>query len=274
MRTTRPPSARVAARAWRGDRFVPGELDIPEETPVAITYNGSTHAVMMATPADLTDFAIGFSLTEGIVDGLDDIDSVEIEDCGEGLEARLWLKADAALRDSRRRRVLLGPTGCGLCGVDSIAQALKPVPRVHSRLRVSPEDLFRAMARVQTAQALNAATHAVHAAALIESDGNLIVREDVGRHNALDKVIGAALQGGVDPKRAVVVLTSRVSMELVQKTARLGAPVIAAVSAPTALALRLAEAAGITVVAVLRRDGFEAFTAPERILEGAMAHGA
>ncbi len=266
-----PPVETVARAAWRNGRFSRGTRHLVEETPVALTYDGTSYAVMMTTPADLHDFAIGFSLSEGVIDSLQDIESLELVDVEDGVEARMWLGPDASKRHTGRRRSILGPTGCGLCGVDSIAEAMKPVPRVENGIVASPKHIIDAMSQVQRAQALHAKTWAVHAAALW-IDGSVVVREDVGRHNALDKLIGAAAADHLPARNGAVLLTSRVSVELVQKTARLGASIIAAVSAPTALAVRVAEAAGITLVAVLRDDGFEIFTHGERILDDADAN--
>lgn len=257
----------VTSLSWREGGSSPTRRSIPEETPVAITYDGSSYAVMMATPTDLEDFAIGFSLFEGVIDSPADIDTLEIVDVEQGVEARIWLKAAAGRRHVGRRRAILGPTGCGLCGVESIAEAMKPLSHIESSLTVCPAKLVAAMARLQAAQELNARTHAVHAAAFWTGGETLIVREDVGRHNALDKIIGAAAREGLDCRNGAILMTSRVSVELVQKTARLGAPVIAAVSAPTALGARLADAAGITLIAIVRPDGFEVFTHPGRLSE-------
>jgi FdhD protein len=266
--------AETAPFIWRGNSFQRGERSVPEETPVALTYDGSTHAVMMATPQDLEDFAIGFSLTEEIIESINDIDSLDIVSLADGVEARLWLKPYASKRHGKRRRQTLGPTGCGLCGVESLAEAVKPARHVHSQLFITPGNLFSAMASLQPTQTLNARTRAVHAAALFDRHGLGEVREDVGRHNALDKLVGAAAKAGIGGGGKAVLLTSRVSVELIQKTARLGAPIVAAFSAPTALALRVAEGAGITVAAILRDDGFEVFTHPERICQEASVHGA
>jgi FdhD protein len=221
---------------------------------------------MMATPSDLADFAVGFSLVEGLVHSLSEIESLDIIEVEGGIEARIWLTPLASARNRRRRRSVLGPTGCGLCGVESIAEVLRPVQRVAGEnFRVSKDELVLAMAELQKQQALHAQTRAVHAAGLWLGQSHLIVREDVGRHNALDKVMGAAASTAISTCEGVVLLTSRVSVELVQKTARLGAPVIAAISAPTALAVKVAEAAGITLVALLRGEDFDVFTVPERI---------
>jgi FdhD protein len=265
------PFAMVAPLAWRAGAFQPVRRSIPEEVPVALTVDGSTYAVMMATPEDLNDFALGFALSEDIIGAPDDIESLEIVDVKGGIEARMWLKPDLSQRERARRRSILGPTGCGLCGAESIAQALKPVRRLSSPLKVSPRELAVGMAMLHSRQNLHARTQSVHAAGLY-AGGRIIVCEDAGRHNALDKVIGAAFRTHIPAREGIVLLTSRVSVELVQKTARLGAPVIAAISAPTALAVRVAKNAGITLAAVLRGEDFEIFTYPERIVEEARAN--
>jgi FdhD protein len=267
-----PTFIEVTPLAWRGGEAQRTRRAIPEEMPIALTFDGSSYAVMMATPTDLEDFAIGFALTEDVIDAASDIESLEIVEAGGGIEARMWLSPSVSQRQRVRRRSIVGPTGCGLCGTESIAQALKPVRTVESAFKVRPAALVQAMAALHGAQALNARTRAVHAAGLY-ADGSLIVREDVGRHNALDKVVGAATRAGVRAGAGVVLLTSRVSVELVQKTAKLGCPIIAAISAPTALAVRVAESAGITLAAVLRGEDFEVFTYPERIVEEALSDG-
>jgi FdhD protein len=270
-----PAAIEVSRLQWRGGHLSAGCRAIPEEAPIALVYNGSTYAVMMATPADLADFALGFSLTEGVADDPSEIESLDVLEAGGGIEARMWLAPAAAARLRDRRRRVLGPTGCGLCGVESIGEALRPGPRVDgASLRISPTELAIAMEELQKRQVLNAQTRAVHAAGLWLRRGNLLVREDAGRHNALDKLIGAAASKALVASNGVVLLTSRVSVELVQKTARLGAPVIAAISAPTALAVRVAEAAGITLVALLRGGDFEIFTLPERIAGEASSYAA
>lgn len=263
----RTPSVLAARTAWRDGEAVAGLREIPEETAVALVHDASTTAVMMATPADLEDFVIGFSLTEAIVADVDQIRSVEVVETPLGIEARAWLAAPASAALTSGRRRLLGPTGCGLCGVDSLAEALKPPRRVAEGFRLRAQEIFQALESVSGAQALGAATRAVHAAAWwTPQDGLVAIREDVGRHNALDKVVGALARTGIAVSDGAVVLTSRVSVEMVQKAAALGAQVLIAVSAPTALAVRTAEAAGLTLVAVARKDGFEVFTGAERIV--------
>ena len=251
--------------AWRG-AMAPGQRTVAEETPIALTYNRLTHAVMMATPSDLEDFATGFSLSEGIVSRASDIEELEVVPAPQGVELRMWIADERMGALDRRRRSLAGPTGCGLCGLESLAEAVRPAATVSACLRVTPGGIAAAMAAMSDAQALNAETRAVHAAGFwLPGSGLMAVREDVGRHNALDKLAGAVARGGWDGGTGMVVMTSRVSVELVQKAATIGTPVLAAVSAPTALAIRMAEEAGITLVAVARRDGFEVFTHPHRV---------
>jgi FdhD protein len=239
---------------------------LPEETAVAFTYNGSSHAVMMATPADFEDFATGLSLTERIVESAEDISELDIVSSELGVELRMWISAAYMKPYSARRRHLAGPTGCGLCGIESLDEATRPPSPVGDGIEVSPQDISAAMEALAPAQVLNRATRAVHAAAFWQPDKGLVaVREDVGRHNALDKLVGALARHAIDGRTGMVLLTSRVSVEMVQKTAILGASILVAVSAPTALAVRAARACGITLIAIARGEDFEIFTHPRRI---------
>ncbi|WP_175361162.1 formate dehydrogenase accessory sulfurtransferase FdhD [Bradyrhizobium sp. STM 3843] len=260
-------AVRIADRlVWRDGAFSEGTRRVPEETAIALTYNGGTHAVMMGTPQDLADFGIGFSLNEGIVASRDDITSLEIVTLDDGVEIRMWLKPELAARMAERRRHIAGPTGCGLCGIDSIAEAVRPPSPVPTGRRFSPREIMTALGSIEPLQKLNHETRAVHAAAFWTAGRGIVsLREDVGRHNALDKLAGSLAQARTPAHDGIVLLTSRVSVEMVQKAAAMGAPVVVAVSAPTALAIRTADAAGITLVAVARNDGFEIFTHPERI---------
>jgi FdhD protein len=233
---------------------------------VAFTFNTASYAVMMATPQDLEDFAVGFSLTEGVISTRDAIDSVEIVEEDIGIEVRIWLKAPEASEFLGRRRKMAGPTGCGLCGIESLVEAMRTPPKVEEGLVFNPNQIMMAIDSLFPLQVLNHETRAVHAAGFWDpSRGLVAVREDVGRHNALDKLAGALARNEATAREGIVVLTSRVSVEMVQKSAAIGAPMIVAVSAPTALAVRMADAAGMTLVAIARKDGFEVFTHPHRI---------
>jgi FdhD protein len=262
------PLAWVKRSVWKGHHAAWSERAIPEETAVSFTYNGSSYAVMMATPHDLADFAYGFSLTEGIVSSPDDIKSLDIVETDLGIELRMWLKEPRAAVFSERQRRLAGPTGCGLCGIESLAEAVRAPRIVESKAQFRADEIMTALQTLAPAQSLNRETHAVHAAAFYApANGLVAVREDVGRHNALDKLAGALAQQAVDGASGFIVITSRVSVEMIQKAASVGTPLVVAVSAPTALAVRVAEAAGITLVAVARNDGFEIFTHAHRIAE-------
>jgi len=270
----RDPVRTINRLVWRDNRLSEGARAIPEETALALTYNGGTYAVMMGTPQNLEDFAIGFSLSEGVVQFPEEISSLEIVDLDDGIELRMWLAEDNAARLSERRRHIAGPTGCGLCGIDSIAEAVRPAAIVSGGRSFGPRELMTAMAAMPPLQPINVETRAVHAAAFwTPADGIVALREDVGRHNALDKLAGALAQAGTPASEGIVLLTSRVSVEMVQKTAAMGAGVMVAVSAPTALAVKMADAAGITLVAVARADGFEVFTHPDRIASAAVTQG-
>jgi FdhD protein len=264
----RTPAASVDSTVWRRAGTTDGERLVPEETAVAFSYDGGTYAVMMATPQDLDDFALGFSLTEGIVAKPADIRQLDVVEFEAGIELRMWLADPRAAALIERRRHVAGPTGCGLCGIESLEEAVRALPRVDDQTTVTPAQIMQALETLSPRQELNRQTRAVHAAAFWRPDAGLVaLREDVGRHNALDKLAGALSRGAVSVRGGMVLLTSRVSVEMVQKTAVIGAPLIVAVSAPTALAIRTAESAGITLAAIARGDGFELFTHPHRIKE-------
>lgn len=250
----------------RAGRLADSERHIPEEAAVAFAYNGHSHAVMMATPADLRDFAVGLSLTEGIVQTASVISELEVVETEFGIELRMWIPQSAMSPYAARRRVLAGPTGCGLCGIESLMEALRPARQVGGHLHLTPDDIAEAVGELSQKQVLNRQARALHAAAFWRpSEGILALREDVGRHNALDKLTGALALGAIDGTRGVVLITSRVSVEIVQKTAVLGASILVAVSAPTALAVRVAESCGMTLIGIARGDDFEIFSHPGRV---------
>jgi FdhD protein len=260
------PARFVDREIWREGSPSLGSRSVPEETAVALTYNGGTYAVMMTTPQDLEDFAIGFSLSEGVITSSSDVDSLDIVRLDDGVELRIWLSKPRADRLQERRRHIAGPTGCGLCGIESIAEAMRPAAVVRRSRQFTPEQIMAAMESLPSRQRLNIETRAVHAAAFWNlASGIAALREDVGRHNALDKLSGAMARAAIVASEGMILLTSRVSVEMVQKSAAIGAPLMVSVSAPTALAVRMAEAAGITLAAIARADGFEVFTHPCRI---------
>jgi FdhD protein len=257
----------------RNGAFHAGKRHLAEEVPVAFSFYGTTHAVMMASPGDYEDFAYGFSISEGIIGNPGDLTGLGIVPFEDGIDLQIELKSNARARLEKRRRHMAGPVGCGLCGIESIEEALRDVPPVESAARFSAADIEWAIEGLSQKQDLNIQTRAVHAAAFyIPAAGIIAMREDVGRHNALDKLIGAIVRTDADVATGAVVVTSRVSVEMVQKTAMLGAPLLIAISAPTALALDVAEAAGITVAAIARGSEFELFTHAERVTGEGQSH--
>lgn len=250
---------------------------VAEEVPVALRINGRPFAVMMATPCDLEDFALGFAVTEGLVGSPAQLEDVALAPRFEGIELALTVSADAPaarLGDDAAQRLLPGRSGCGVCGTRELEDAVRPPPRVHDGRRFSPEALERAFAALPDRQAMNAATGAVHAAAWADADGNLLLaREDVGRHNALDKLVGALLRGGHAAGDGMLLLTSRASYEMVAKAARAGIGFVAAISAPTALAVDVARGAGVCLVGFARPGGCNVYAHSERLRRPAVQAG-
>jgi FdhD protein len=237
-----------------------------EECPVALVYDGTTIAVLMATPADLADLALGFSLTEGIIKDTREIDELNVVPGSAGIELRVWLRPDSGRTLKERQRRLVGPTGCGLCGIESLQEAHRISAPVARAICLAPDQIGLAVERLTASQALNRETRATHAAGFfVPGPDAMVVREDVGRHNALDKLAGALAAANTLGRVGAVVLTSRISVEMVQKTAAIGAGIVIAVSAPTALAIRTAEACGITLVGIARGRDFEIFSHPAGI---------
>jgi len=269
MRPSEPPpgepagSAPALARTYRYDIGALGPSfarPIAVETPVEFRFGGVPFAVMMATPADLEDFALGFALTEGAVERLDEIRSVEAKIGAESATVDIALSGARLQTWLARKRSMAGRTGCGLCGVEDLSHMPTPRPRAQAGLAPSPHAVGAALKALDSAQPLNAATRAVHGAAWCGPDGALrLVREDVGRHNALDKLIGACLRAGVAADDGFILITSRCSFEMVAKAEAFGAGALVAISAPTSLALRRAEAAGIALIGVARADSALAF---------------
>lgn len=257
-----------AGTAMQGDMPLAVHRSLPEEVPVAMVFGGSTLAVMMASPGEIEDFALGFALTEGVIQSVAEVEDLEVVQHAEGIEARFWLRSERDAALAARRRFMAGPVGCGLCGIDSLEQAARALPVVADRgLRLAPSDVRGATDGLRAAQPLHDQTRATHAAGFLRpGQGIVLAREDVGRHNALDKLIGAMARQGIDPAGGAFVMTSRLSVELVQKCAMAGCPAILAVSAPTDHAVRLAEAAGITLAAFVRGGGFDLYSHPYRVL--------
>ncbi len=259
------PTLAQAALVYGPGGVTPSDEVVAEEVPVALAYNGVPHAVMMATPDDLEDFAVGFSVTEELVPAPADILGLRVDRYALGIEIQVSVTEACAAAIARRTRSLTGRTGCGICGSSTIEGVLKQLHPVPAGPPVTTTAIARALAELGTRQPLNARTGAVHAAAWATLEGELaLVREDVGRHNALDKLVGARFRGGPHPAGFVVV-TSRASFEMVQKATVLGAPLLAAISGPTGLALRVAQQAGLTLVGFARGDRLTAYTHPERL---------
>jgi FdhD protein len=257
-RNDEAPYAAVRARDYRYDRGPfgePFERDIAVEAPVNILFGGIPFAVMMTTPTELEDFAIGFALTEGIIGALSDIRGVAIERAAQGLKVNVTLAGERMSAHLARGRVLSGRTGCGLCGIEDLAH-LPTARRVAAGARpIDPAAVGTALQALDQGQPLNARTRAVHAAAWCDRGGAIVaLREDVGRHNALDKLIGALVTDDVSAGDGFFVITSRCSFEMVAKAAVFGASTLVALSAPTSLAIERAEACGITLIAIARAD--------------------
>jgi FdhD protein len=251
---------------WRGDAASDERSEVACEVPIAFEYNGISHAVMLATPADLADFALGFTLSEGIADR-EEFYGAEPHAADLGITLAIDIAAAAFMRLKSRRRTLAGRTGCGICGTESLEQVLRPLPDLSARgIRVSGAAVARAHAQLNAHQPLQQATGAAHGAMWCAPDGRiLLAREDVGRHNALDKLIGALAAAGVDTGAGFAIVTSRASVEMVQKSATAGIAVLAAVSAPTALGVQVATQCGQTLIGFARGAEFSVYSRPERV---------
>lgn len=240
---------------------------IAEEVPVSLIYNGIPHVVMLATPTNLEDFALGFSITEGIIGTAQELLSTRIYNRSNGIEVQLKIPDYRFQCLADKGRNLTGRTGCGLCGASTLKQAIRQPNPVHGDLQVNADELVAALNDIRQQQRINKLTGSVHAAAwVLPGTGIVSVREDVGRHNALDKLIGSLLRTGKKPNTGFIIVTSRASYEMVQKAAFVGITLMAAISAPTGLAIRLADEAGLTLVGFARADQHVVYTHPQRLI--------
>lgn len=262
------PSYRARlVESWRDGKQTRQDDYIAEEAPVALMYNGEPHVVMLATPLDLDDFALGFSLTERIVADRHEIASIRVHQRTEGIEVRLRIPEVSCETAKNKARNLAGRTGCGLCGAQTLEQAVRRPSPVGPGVKVKSTGLAGALSGLRHHQRINDLTGAVHAAAWVLTDGDIaMVREDVGRHNALDKLIGALARTDTDFESGYVIVTSRASFEMVQKCATVGISFMAAISAPTGLAVRMAEATGLTLVGFARGQNHVIYTNPQRLI--------
>jgi len=262
------PSASRPLLQLGDDGASPGSAIVAEEVPIALVYNGRPYVVVMGTPSDLEDLAVGFSRTEAVVDDSSQIERLDVVRASHGIELQIQIPAANAERLEARARALVSRTGCGLCGVETITDALRVPTPLSSRLTVTAEALWLAGAELSRQQTLNNETKTVHGAGWAMADGRLsIVREDVGRHNALDKVLGALARSGTNAADGFVVVTSRASYEMIQKAAVCGIELVAAISRPTGLAIRFAEAAEMTLVGLLRGRSANVYCHAERITQ-------
>ena len=251
---------------WQGRQHSEEQDYVAEEVPIVLVYNGISHVVMLATPTNLEDFALGFSITEGIIQNPQEFLSARVYQRANGIEVNIKIPEQrfACLTDKGRN--LTGRTGCGLCGASTLKQAIRQPPPVYSSVSVTAEQLTAALADLHNKQSLNQLTGAIHAAAWVEPERGIVdVREDVGRHNALDKLLGLLCRTGKDVNTGFVIVTSRASYEMVQKTAFMGIGLLVAISAPTGLAIRLAEQTGLTLIGFARHDKHVVYTHPQRL---------
>lgn len=251
---------------WQGSQHSIQQDYIAEEVPVSLIYNGEPHVVMLATPTNLEEFALGFSMTEGIIKTPQELISTRTYNRSNGIEVHLRIPSERFVCLADKSRNLTGRTGCGLCGASTLQQAIRQPNAVKGNLTIPASELFSALADIKQRQTLNQLTGSVHAAAwVVPGQGVTDVREDVGRHNALDKLIGLLLRSGKNVASGFVIVTSRASYELVQKSASVGITMLAAISAPTGLAIKLAEEAGITLIGFARNDQHVVYTHPQRL---------
>ena len=257
-----------ARKIGSGGEIAARQRMVPAETPIAISFLGIGYAVMMATPADLEDFAYGFARSERLIDSAVDVIGIEIREEEKGVLLGVELVPERHDRVLQRVRHRVGESSCGLCGIENLEQALRPLPKLPRPAAIAPTAIFRALEAIRAHQPLNSATGAVHAAALCDADGAVLAaREDVGRHNAFDKLVGHCLREGRDMRAGFVLLTARCSYELVEKAALAGVPLLVTISAPTGLAIERAEEAGLTLVALARADSVLVMSDPHGLFE-------
>lgn len=260
------PLSTLGVSQWKNGKVVKTQDCLAEETPVALIYNGVSHAVMLATAQDLEDFALGFSLSEGIVQSASELYGIEVRVQSNGIELHCEIASERFMQLKERRRTLAGKTGCGLCGAENLAQAMRYPALLRTQRTFSSKAIVTGLQAIQSQQKLQQQTGATHASAYVQSDGTVsLVREDVGRHNALDKLVGALAKHELD-RAGFIITTSRASFEMVQKTASAGVSMLVAVSAPTGLAVRVAEQCGLTLVGFARESRYVIYSHADNIL--------
>ena len=261
-----PSYQQSTVERWHGSQLSVQQDFIAEEVPISLIYNGVPHVVMLATPTNLEEFALGFSVTEGIIKDPNELLSTRVYNRSNGIEVQLKIPEERFLCLADKGRNLTGRTGCGLCGASTLQQAIRKPAPVNGSLTITANELFSVLCEVKQRQTLNQLTGSVHAAAwAIPGQGISDLREDVGRHNALDKLIGLLLRNGKDLTAGFVIVTSRASYEMVQKTAAVGITLLAAISAPTGLAIRLADESGLTLIGFARENQHVVYTHPRRL---------
>jgi FdhD protein len=259
------PQSSFDVLRWRDGVQLIVQDQLAEETPIALIYNGISHAVMLATAEDLEDFALGFSLSEGIVHDKSELYGIELRVQAKGIELHCDIASERLMQLKGRRRTLAGKTGCGLCGAESLAEAMRYPPYLQNRMVFKRSAMISGLATMPTQQLLQQKTGATHACAWVLADGSVaLVREDVGRHNALDKLIGAIARSG-SSQAGFIITSSRASYEMVQKTATAGINLLVAISAPTGLAVRVAEQCGLTLVGFARKDSYVVYTHAQQL---------
>lgn len=260
------PLSTVEVLQWQSGNTASAQDCLAEETPVALVYNGVSHAVMLATAQDLEDFALGFSMSEGIISHASEMYSIDIVKQTNGIELHCEIASERFLQLKERRRTLAGKTGCGLCGAENLAQAIRYPEKLNLTYDFELKSIQQGLQAMQGQQILQRQTGATHACAYVQADGEIVLlREDVGRHNALDKLVGALANASVD-KTGFIITTSRASFEMVQKTASAGVGMLVAVSAPTGLAVRVAKQCGLTLLGFARDNRFVVYSHAKHIL--------